>query len=254
MVKLMADCKLQTIDLNIHYAMHRAIKDVSLEVMRGEILGLIGPSNSGKTSFLRALNRLNELYPGMKTSGQVLLEGKSIFEENVFSIRRRIGIVFALPLPLPVSIFDNVAYGPRMQGIKNKKKLLEIVEKSLQAAALWEEVKDRLEVSAFKLSGGQQQRLCIARTLAVEPEIILYDEPCSGLDPISTAKIEEAMQELKKSYTQILVTNNVRQAARVADRTAFFLMGEMIEIGSNYQIFTAPKDKRTEDYVTGRFG
>lgn len=254
MVKQMADCKLKTINLNIHYAAHLAIKNISLEVMRGEILGLIGPSNSGKTSFLRALNRLNELYPGMKTSGQVLLEGKSIFGENVFSIRRRIGIVFALPLPLPLSIFDNVAYGPRMQGIKNKKQLLGIVERSLQAAALWEEVKDRLSTSAFKLSGGQQQRLCIARTLAVEPEIILYDEPCSGLDPISTAKIEEAMQELKKNYTQILVTNNVRQSARVADRTAFFLMGEMIEIGSNYQIFTAPQDKRTEDYVTGRFG
>ncbi len=245
---------MQAIDLNIYYAAHQAVKDVSIEVMRGEILGLIGPSNSGKTSFLRALNRLNELYPAMRTSGQILLDGKNIFKENVFSIRRRIGIVFALPLPLPVSIFDNVAYGPRMQGIKNKKTLLEIVEKSLQASALWEEVKDRLEVSAFKLSGGQQQRLCIARTLAVEPEIILYDEPCSGLDPISTAKIEEAMQELKKNYTQILVTNNVRQSARVADRTAFFLMGEMIEIGSNYQIFTAPKDKRTEDYVTGRFG
>ncbi|MFH0887415.1 MAG: phosphate ABC transporter ATP-binding protein, partial [bacterium] len=211
--------------------------------------------NSGKTSFLKTVNRLNELYPNSKTEGAVRLDGADIFQDiDVQLLRKRIGIVFALPLPLPLSIFDNVAYGPRLHGIKNKGQLTEIVERSLAAAAIWNEVKDRLKTSAFKLSGGQQQRLCIARTLAVEPEVILYDEPCSGLDPISTLKVEEAMQELKKNYTQILVTNNVKQSARVADRTAYFLMGEMIELGETNQIFTSPSDKRTEDYITGRFG
>jgi phosphate transport system ATP-binding protein len=218
-------------------------------------LGIIGPSNSGKTSFLRTLNRLNELYPNSKTEGRILLDDKDIFHQlDVQILRKRVGIVFALPLPLPLSVFDNVAYGPRLHGIKDNKHLSEIVEKSLRAAAIWDEVKDRLSKSAFRLSGGQQQRLCIARTLAVEPEVILYDEPCSGLDPISTLKVEEAMQELKKNYTQILVTNNVKQSARVSDRTAFFLMGDLIEIGDTKQLFTVPKDKRTEDYITGRFG
>jgi phosphate transport system ATP-binding protein len=238
--------------LNVWYEKQQAIKDLALDVRANEILGIIGPSNSGKTSFLRTLNRLNELYPGTETSGEVLLDGENIFTAiDKHLLRKRVGIVFALPLPLPLSVFDNIAYGPRLHGMKN---IAELVEKSLKAAAIWDEVKDRLRENAFKLSGGQQQRLCIARTLAVEPEVILYDEPCSGLDPISTLKIEEAMQELKKSYTQILVTNNVKQAARASDRTAFFLMGELIEIGATKEIFTIPKDKRTEDYITGRFG
>jgi len=247
--------KIKIQNLNVWYEGNHAIKNISLQVEEKEILGVIGPSNSGKTSFLKTLNRLNEIYPGSKTEGQVLLDGKDVFREvDKHLLRKRVGIVFALPLPLPLSIFDNIAYGPRLHGIKEKNKLQEIVERSLQAGAIWDEVKDRLSASAFTLSGGQQQRLCVARTLAVEPEVILYDEPCSGLDPISTLKIEEAMRELKKNYTQILVTNNVKQAARVSDRTAFFLMGELIEIGETKQIFTAPKDKRTDDYISGRFG
>ncbi|MDD4179810.1 MAG: phosphate ABC transporter ATP-binding protein PstB [Candidatus Margulisbacteria bacterium] len=244
--------KIKIQNLNVWYEKHQAVKNLNLSVYQNEILGVIGPSNSGKTSFLKTLNRLNELYPGTKTDGEVLLDGENIFTKiDKHLLRKRVGIVFALPLPLPLSIYDNVAYGPRLHGAK---KVDEIVEKALKAAAIWDEVKDRLQTNAFKLSGGQQQRLCIARTLAVEPEVILYDEPCSGLDPISTLKIEEAMQELKKNYTQILVTNNVKQAARASDRTAFFLMGELIEIGGTKQIFTVPRDKRTEDYITGRFG
>ncbi len=247
--------KLEIRNLNVSYDGSPAVKNLSLEVREQEILGVIGPSNSGKTSFIRTLNRMNELHVNCRTEGEVLLDGKNIFTEiDKHLLRKKVGIVFALPLPLPLSIFDNVAYGPRLHGIKNKNKLLEIVEDALRAAAIWAEVKDRLDSPAFQLSGGQQQRLCIARTLAVEPDVIMYDEPCSGLDPISTAKVEEAMRELKSKYTQILVTNNVKQAARVADRTAYFLMGELIEIGETTQIFTAPKDKRTEDYITGRFG
>jgi len=247
--------KIKVEKLNVFFDSFQVIKELSLEIEANEILGIIGPSNSGKTSFLKTLNRLNELYLNSRTTGKVYLDGKDIFIEiDKHLLRKRIGIVFALPLPLPLSIFDNVAYGPRLHGIVNKEELYQIVEKALRAAAIWDEVKDRLETSAFSLSGGQQQRLCIARTLAVEPEVILYDEPCSGLDPISTLKIEEAMQELKKNYTQILVTNNVKQAARVSDRTAFFLMGELIEIGETKRIFTTPKDRRTDDYVTGRFG
>jgi phosphate transport system ATP-binding protein len=244
--------KLAVKNLNVWYDKHQAVKDLSLEVQANEILGIIGPSKSGKTSFLKTLNRLNELYPGTKTTGEVFLDQDNIFTAlDKHLLRKRVGIVFALPLPLPLSIYDNVAYGPRLHG---GKKVDEIVEQALRAAAIWDEVKDRLQTNAFKLSGGQQQRLCIARTLAVEPEVILYDEPCSGLDPISTLKIEEAMQELKKDYTQILVTNNVKQAARASDRTAFFLMGELIEIGETKRLFTVPRDKRTEDYITGRFG
>jgi phosphate transport system ATP-binding protein len=247
--------KIQITDLSVYYGENKVVKDIKLQVQANEILSIIGPSNSGKTSFLRTLNRMNELYPNSRTTGEVRLDGRDIFKEiDKHLLRKRIGIAFALPLPLPLSIFDNIAYGPRLHGIKDKKKLVETVERSLRAAALWDEVKDRLMVNAFKLSGGQQQRLCIARTLAVEPEVILYDEPCSGLDPISTLKVEEAMRELKKNYTQILVTNNVKQAARVSDRTAFFLMGELIEIGETKDIFTRPVDKRTDDYVTGRFG
>src|SRR3989339_519175 len=254
-VQLNGNIKINISNLNIWYDNVQAVKDLSLDVKPNEILGVIGPSNSGKTSFLRTLNRLNELHLHSKTKGKVLLDGKDIFTQiDIHELRKRIGIVFALPLPLPGSVFDNVSYGPRMMGIKDKTRLLEIAEKSLKAAAIWNEVKDRLDELALNLSGGQQQRLCIARTLAVEPDVILYDEPCSALDPISTLKIEEAMQNLKKEYTQILVTNNVKQAARVSDRTAFFLMGELVEIGETRQIFTGPKDKRTEDYITGRFG
>jgi phosphate transport system ATP-binding protein len=249
------ESKIKVKDLNICFKNESAVKNLSLEVFTNEILGIIGPSNSGKTTFLRTLNRLNELYPQCKTTGEVLLDGKNIFREiDVQNLRKRVGIVFALPLPLPLSIFDNVAYGPRLHGVKNRKKLAETVEKALRASALWDEVKDRLSSAAFRLSGGQQQRLCIARTLAVEPEVILYDEPCSGLDPISTLKVEEAMRDLRKNYTQILVTNNVKQAARVSDRTAFFLMGDLIELGETKTLFTIPTDKRTEDYITGRFG
>lgn len=246
--------KIQIADLSVWYQEIIAIKNISFEVKTNEILGIIGPSNSGKTSLLRTLNRMNELYPNSRTEGKVLLDDDSIFGIDVQQLRKRVGIVFALPLPLPLSIFDNVAYGPRIHGVRGKKKLAEIAERSLKAAAIWDEVKDRLHTSAFCLSGGQQQRLCIARSLAVEPEVILYDEPCSGLDPISTLKVEEAMRELKKNYTQILVTNNVKQAARVSDRTAFFLMGELVEIGDTKQLFTVPRDRRTEDYITGRFG
>jgi phosphate transport system ATP-binding protein len=242
-------------NLSIDYGGVRVLKDMSLSVSEHEILGVIGPANSGKTSFLRALNRLNDLDLSSRLSGSIRLNGKDINREmDAEEVRKKVTMVFALPIPLPMSIFDNIAYGPRRHGVKNKKKLAEIVEQSLKAAFLWDEVKDRLSSSGMKLSGGQQQRLCIARTLAVEPEVILYDEPCSGLDPVSTAKVEDAMRELKSRYTQILVTNNVKQAARVGDRVAFFLMGELVEIGETGQLFTAPKDKRTEDYLTGRFG
>ena len=251
----MVNSKIKVENLNIYYSDREAVRNLNIEIAENEILGIIGPSNSGKTSFLKTLNRLNDLQDGFRYDGKILLDGKDVYKEiDIQLLRKRVGIVFALPLPLPLSIFDNIAYGPKMHGMKNKAKLVQIVEKSLTAAALFDEVKDRLHTSAFKLSGGQQQRLCIARTLAVEPEVILYDEPCSGLDPISTAKVEDAMRALKKDYTQILVTNNVKQSARVSDKTAFFLMGEMVELSETAQLFTTPKDKRTEDYITGRFG
>jgi len=241
-------------DLDIWFANLYALKQVSIDIQANEILSVIGPSNSGKTTFLRMLNRLNDLNQNFRMSGSVKLEQEDIKDIDAESLRKRVGMVFALPLPLPLSIFDNVAYGVRMHGAKNKKALWEIVEKSLNEAYLWEEVKDRLNESAFKLSGGQQQRLCIARTLAVAPEVILFDEPCSGLDPISTAKVEDAMVKLKEKYTIVLVTNNVKQAARVGDRTAFFLNGELIELDKTDKIFTAPADKRTDGYVRGKFG
>jgi phosphate transport system ATP-binding protein len=241
-------------DLNIWFGSIHALKQVRMEVQANEILSVIGPSNSGKTTFLRMLNRLNDLNQAFKMTGSVKLEQEDIGNIDTELLRKRVGMVFALPLPLPLSIFDNVAYGVRMHGKKNKKAMGEIVEKSLKEAYLWEEVKDRLETSAFKLSGGQQQRLCIARTLAVEPEVILFDEPCSGLDPISTAKVEDAMVNLKKRYTIVLVTNNVKQAARVGDMTAFFLSGELIELCKTEKIFTAPDDKRTDGYIRGKFG
>jgi phosphate transport system ATP-binding protein len=240
--------------LSIWFGQICALKDVNIEIAANEILTIIGPANSGKTTFLRMLNRLNELEGNFRMQGDVRLDGGRINEINPELLRRKVGMVFALPLPLPLSIFDNIAYGARMHGEKRGKKLGEIVERALKEAYLWEEVKDRLETSAFKLSGGQQQRLCIARTLAVSPEVILFDEPCSGLDPISTAKVEEAMLKLKKDYTLILVTNNVKQAARVGDRTAFFLNGELIEIGKTEKIFTAPADARTDGYIRGKFG
>ncbi len=241
-------------NLDIRFGSVHAVRGVSMEVLANEILTVIGPANSGKTTFLRMLNRMNDLQPNFKMGGAAEFEGRSIRKMDVEVLRRKVGMVFALPLPLPLSIYDNVAYGPRMHGVHSRTRLSERVEEALRSAYLWDEVKDRLHESAFKLSGGQQQRLCIARTLAVEPEVILFDEPCSGLDPISTAKVEDAMLKLKQRYTQILVTNNVKQAARVGDRTAFFLTGELIEIDKTEKIFTAPKDARTEDYIRGRFG
>ncbi len=247
--------KIEVGQLNVSYGSLQVLRDVTLSIRRNEILGVIGPANSGKTSFLRVLNRLLDLSPDVRVKGDICLDAKNIYTKmSAEEVRKRVGMVFALPQPLPMTIFDNVAYGPRRHGTRDQNKLAEIVEKSLRAAFLWDEVKDRLSFSGMKLSGGQQQRLCIARTLAVEPEVILYDEPCSGLDPISTAKVEEAMFELKNRYTQVLVTNNVKQAARVGDRVAFFLMGELVELDRAARIFTAPRDKRTDDYVTGRFG
>ncbi len=241
-------------NLNIWFGQIHALKSVNIEVEANEILSVIGPSNSGKTSFLRMLNRLNDLNSNFKMNGLLELDQKDIRKIDIESLRKRVGMVFALPLPLPLSIFENVAYGVRMHGNKNRNRITEIVENSLKEAYLWDEVKDRLSVSAFKLSGGQQQRLCIARTLAVEPEVILFDEPCSGLDPISTAKVEEAMLKLKKDYTIVLVTNNVKQAARVGDRTAFFLSGELVELDKTEKMFTAPSDQRTDGYIRGKFG
>jgi phosphate transport system ATP-binding protein len=247
--------KIEVRDLAVHYGKEPALRDLTLDIQRNEILSIIGPSNSGKTSFLRSLNRLNDLEPRIRVTGSIRLEGKDIRRDlGVEELRKRVGMIFALPMPLPMSIYENIVYGPRMAGIRDKKLLDRLVEESLRSAYLWDEVKDRLRNSAFKLSGGQQQRLCIARTLALRPEVILYDEPCSGLDPISTAKVEESMAELRRDYTIVLVTNNTKQAARVGTRTAFFLMGEMIEIGPTDKIFTSPKDKRTEDYIVGRFG
>jgi phosphate transport system ATP-binding protein len=241
-------------DLNIWFNSTHALRDVTMTISANEILSIIGPSNSGKTTFLRMLNRLNELDFSFRMSGKIEFNGQDIKEIDAEHLRKSVGMVFALPLPLPLSIFDNVAYGIKIHGIKNKKKQAEIVEKSLKQAYLWEEVKDRLDISAFKLSGGQQQRLCIARTLAVGPDVILFDEPCSGLDPVSTAKVEEAMLKLKSDYTLVLVTNNVKQAARVGDKTAFFLSGELIEMDKTDKFFTAPTDQRTNDYVGGKFG
>ncbi len=246
--------KIEIKNLDIWFGSLHALKQASMEIRANEILSIIGPSNSGKTTFLRMLNRLNDLSPNFRMSGEIKLEAENINDIAAELLRKRVGMVFALPLPLPLSIFDNVAYGIRMHGAKHKKLRGQKVEQALKEAYLWEEAKGRLNESAFKLSGGQQQRLCIARTLAVEPEVILFDEPCSGLDPISTAKVEDAMVKLKENYTIVLVTNNVKQAARVGDRTAFFLSGELIELDETNKIFTAPKDKRTEDYVRGKFG
>ena len=232
------------------------LKSISLEVPPGEVLGVIGPAGSGKTTFLRALNRLSELDEGLEVSGDIRLNGRPVLGADVdpVAIRRRMGLVLPVPTPLPMSIFDNLAFGPRLQGQDDHADLLRRMEESLRAATLWEEVKDRLQEPANNLSGGQQQRLCLARTLMIGPEALLLDEPCSGLDPISTAQIEEALKALKRSMVIVLVTNNVKQAARVADQTAFLLMGELVECAATAEVFTKPKDQRTEDYVTGRFG
>jgi len=248
------DAIIKTIDLESYFGAAKVLKGINLEVRRNEILGVIGPSNSGKTTFLRALNRLNYLVRSYSQTGNIFLDGSNIKEMRDNILRKKIGIIFALPQVLPVTIFENVAYGPKVHGITNRENVDWIVEESLKKAYLWEEVKDRLDQPAVKLSGGQQQRLCIARTLAVGPDVILYDEPCSGLDPISTAKVEDAMQQLKTDYTQILVTNNTKQASRVSERCAFFLMGELVELGPTKELFTKPRDKRTDDYITGRFG
>ncbi len=250
----MVKSKIVVEGLSISYGPIQSLKNVSLEVPEFEILGIIGPASSGKTSLLRTFNRLNDENPVFKMEGCVLLDGQDIHKMDAAILRKKIGMIFALPAPLPLSIFDNVAYGPRLHGIHRKTELEIIIEKSLTAAFLWDEVKDRLKSPAMKLSGGQQQRLCIARSLAVEPEVILFDEPCSGLDPIATARVEEAMGELKKRYTLVLVTNNTKQAARVSDRTAFFLMGELVEVDRTQRLFTIPRDKRTEDYISGKFG
>jgi len=243
-------------DFNFYYDSSQALRNINLDIRPKEIFTVFGPARSGKTTLLKSLNRLTDLIFGSSHTGTILLDGKDIFDpkQNLTQLRRSVGFVFDLPTPLPLSIFENIAYGPRLSGKRQKKFLNESVEKALRSAALWEEVKDRLHTSALRLSGGQQQRLCIARILALEPEVLLLDEPCSGLDPISTASIEETLFQLKKDYTIILVPHNIQQASRVADRAGFILNGDLVEEGPVYQIFTKPRDKRTEDYVTGRFG
>jgi len=247
--------KMMVQDFSFYYDSFQALKNINLDFRSNEIFTLFGPARSGKTTLLKSLNRLTDFIYGARHSGTILLDGKDIYDPkwNLTQLRRRVGIVFDLPTPLPMSIFDNVAYGPKLSG-KTKTSLKNMVEKALRSAVLWEEVKDRLNTSALRLSGGQQQRLCIARVLALEPEVLLLDEPCSGLDPISTTSIEETLVQLKKEYTIILVPHNIQQASRVADRAGFFLNGELVEVGPAYQIFTGPKDRRTEDYITGRFG
>ena len=247
--------KFQIQNLNFYFNNEKVLKGINLDIPVNKILGIIGPSGSGKTTFLRSLNRMNDFEITSRIEGKILLDGKDIYNSDfdVVALRKKVGMVFAMPVALPMSIYENVVYGPKLDGINDKNKLSELVEKSLSAAYLWDEVKDRLKTSGMRLSGGQQQRLCLARVLAMEPDVILLDEPCSGLDPISTAKIEDALAQLKKEYTIILVTNNTKQAARV-DNTAFFLMGEMIEVGVTKQIFTSPQKSETNDYITGRFG
>ena len=242
--------------LDLWYGDHQALHDISMNIPEKSITALIGPSGCGKSTFLKTLNRMNDLIPGVKITGDVRYRDQDIFAAgtDVNELRREIGMVFQKPNPFPMSIYDNIAYGPRTHGIKSRAKLDEIVEKSLRGAAIWDEVKDRLKKNALGLSGGQQQRLCIARSLAVEPEVLLMDEPTSALDPISTSKIEELAMQLKEQYTIVIVTHNMQQAVRISDRTAFFLLGELVECGDTQQLFSQPQDKRTEDYITGRFG
>jgi len=248
--------KFKVQDLNLFYGDFQALHNVNLELYENKVTALIGPSGCGKSTFLRTLNRMNDLIDNVKITGKILLDGhKDIYQKmDVIGLRTRVGMVFQKPNPFPMSIFDNVAYGPHCQGLKDKKKLAEIVEEALRGAALWDEVKDKLKSSGLSLSGGQQQRLCIARAIAMEPEVILMDEPTSALDPIATQKIEQLMDKLKEKYTIIIVTHSMQQAARISDKTAFFLMGEVIEFGDTDKIFTNPEKKETEDYITGRFG
>ena len=248
--------KMEVLNLGFYYDGFKALKDINLRILEHQITALIGPSGCGKSTFLRCLNRMNETIPGTRLEGQVLLDGEDIYrpDVDVVELRHRVGMVFQRPNPFPQSVYDNVAFGPRVLGLHRRVNLDDLVEHSLRRAALWNEVKDKLKRSAMELDGGQQQRLCIARVLAVEPEVILMDEPCSALDPVATLKIEELMQELKKNYTIVIVTHNMQQAARVSDRTGLFWLGELVEYGVTSQIFTRPQEKRTEDYITGRLG
>lgn len=248
--------KLSILNMNLWYSNFQALKNINMEIKENEITAFIGPSGCGKSTFLKSLNRMNDLVPGCRIEGKLLLDGEDMYapDFDVNQLRKRVGMVFQHPNPFPMSIYDNIAYGPRTHGIKDKKTLDEIVERSLKGAAIWDEVKDDLNKNALRISGGQQQRICIARALAVGPEVLLMDEPTSALDPISTAKIEDLVQELKGDYTIVMVTHNMQQAARVSDKTAFFLTGEIVEFGNTPDIFSNPKDKRTEDYVSGRFG
>lgn len=252
----MEKSKISVKDLNLYYGSNHALKNVNMEIKSNAVTAFIGPSGCGKSTFLKCINRMNDLVENVKIEGTVLLDGEDIYDKRVDTtlLRKKVGMVFQQPNPFPMSIYDNIAYGPRLHGIRNKETLDEIVENALKGAAIYEEVKDRVKKSALGLSGGQQQRLCIARALAVEPEVLLMDEPTSALDPVSTLKIEELMEGLKKKYTVVIVTHNMQQAARVSDDTAFFLVGEVVEFGATPVIFSRPKDKRTEDYITGRFG
>ena len=248
--------KFEVRDLNLYYGQFHALKGVSMDIPEKEVTAFIGPSGCGKSTFLKTLNRMNDLVEGCRITGDVKLDGVDIYKDklDVNVLRKRVGMVFQKPNPFPMSIYDNIAYGPRTHGIHGKAELDEIVEKSLRGAAIWDEVKDRLKKSALGMSGGQQQRLCIARALAVEPEVLLMDEPTSALDPISTSRVEELAMDLKKDYTIVIVTHNMQQAARISDKTAFFLLGELVEMGPTERLFATPSDKRTEDYISGRFG
>ena len=248
--------KFEVRDLNLYYGQFHALKGVSMDIPEKEVTAFIGPSGCGKSTFLKTLNRMNDLVEGCRITGDVKLDGVDIFKDklDVNVLRKRVGMVFQKPNPFPMSIYDNIAYGPRTHGIRSKAQLDEIVERSLRGAAIWDEVKDRLKKSALGMSGGQQQRLCIARALAVEPEVLLMDEPTSALDPISTSRVEELAMDLKKDYTIVIVTHNMQQAARISDKTAFFLLGELVEMGPTERLFANPSDKRTEDYISGRFG
>ena len=254
-MELKKNQKIEVSNLDLYYSDFKALKNINITIPQNEITAFIGPSGCGKSTLLKSLNRMNDLVEGCRIDGQVLLDGEDIYGKmDVNLLRKRVGMVFQKPNPFPMSIYDNIAYGPRTHGIRSKSKLDDIVEKSLRDAAIWEETKNRLKSNALGMSGGQQQRLCIARALAVQPEVLLMDEPTSALDPISTSKIEELAMELKKEYTIVMVTHNMQQAARISDKTAFFLLGEIIEFGETEQLFSMPKDKRTEDYITGRFG
>jgi len=250
------DVLIKVSNLDLHYGDNHVLKDIHLEIGRNNVTALIGPSGCGKSSFLRCINRMNDFIHGAKVTGEIIIEDMDIYSRStdVISLRRDVGMVFQNPNPFPMSIYDNVAYGPRIHGMKDRTKLDEIVENSIKGAALWDEVKDKLNSSGLGLSGGQQQRLCIARAIATNPAVVLMDEPTSALDPLATAKIEELIRQLKENYTVVIVTHNMQQAARISDYTAFFLLGDLVEYGQTSKIFTSPKDKRTEDYITGRFG